>query len=196
MSRADASIARAWFEAGEPLASLQLACGGTLGGRSPFPNCAPSPPKPPSWVSGCRGLRGAGGGGTHQRMGRCHPRAAQQRRRLRTRHRQLARGAHCSERRDTQLARFGVSLTAHFPNFALGSIRARGVDRRSGAPDLADLAADLIRASDAVDRFRCRHRHHARPAATLGLLDGAPVRAGSSRRWTAWLEPLDCPSRQ
>jgi hypothetical protein len=183
-------------EAGEPLASLQLACGGSLGGPLAIPELRAIAVK-----AGRLGLRLSrpfaalaaedriggwvdaipvqdGDGGCELGIASWH-----------------AEPIAMSDE-DGQLARVRRELNRALPEFcARLDPRQAVLTVEASAPDLAELAADMIAGIGRpwTDFVTVTGSMHDQPL-HWRLLDGVVCEvAGSARRWTAWLEPLGLP---
>ena len=180
-------------EAGEPLASLQLACGGTLGGPLAVPELRAIAIKArdlglrlsrpfaalsydervTGWVDA---IPSDGGCGLHIATWHAEPVAQND--------------------EDAQLARVRRELNRAMPEFSARLDPRQGVlTVEASAPDLGDLAAEMIKGIGRpwTDFVTLTGSMHDQPL-HWRLLDGTACEvAGSSRRWTAWLEPLGLP---
>lgn len=183
-------------EAGEPLASLQLACGGTVDGPLAIPELREIAAKAcdlglklsrpfaalgederiAGWVDAVPSA--APGGGCELAIASWHSEPV------------------VLSDEDAQLARVRRELNRALPEFSARLDPRQGVlTVETGAPDLADLAADMIRGIGRpwTDFVAVTGSMHDQPL-HWRLLDGAACEVrGSPRRWTAWLEPLGLP---
>lgn len=184
-------------EAGEPLASLQLACGGELGGPLAIPELRAIAGKAAGL--GLRLSRPFAALGEHERIsgwvdamplheddgGGCELGIASWR----------AEPAPGGED-EAQLTRVRRELNRALPEFSARlDPRQAVLTVETGAPDLADLAASMIKGIGRpwTDFVTVSGGLHDQPL-HWRLLDGAACQVpGSSRRWTAWLEPLGMP---
>lgn len=180
-------------DAGEPLASLQLACGGTLGGPLAIPELRAIAVK--SRDLGLRLSRPFAALGGEERVsgwvdavpseGGCELGIASWH----------AEPSPASDE-DAQLARVRRELNRALPEFcARLDPRQAVLTVEAGTPDLAELAAAMLKGLGRpwTDFVTLTGNVHDQPL-HWRLLDGAACEvAGSSRRWTAWLEPLGLP---
>lgn len=183
-------------EAGEPLASLQLACGGTLGGPLAIPELRAVAAKAGEF--GLRLSRPFAALGDEERIsgwvdatplsgedGGCELGIASWH----------AEPVAVSDE-DMQLARVRRALNRALPEFSARlDPRQAVLTVEAGASDLADLAADMIKGIGRpwTDFVTVTGSMHDQPL-HWRLLDGAACEVrGSLRRWTAWLEPLGLP---
>lgn len=180
-------------EAGEPLASLQLACGGTLGGPLAIPELRAIATK--SRDLGLRLSRSFAALGDQEQVsgwvdaipgeGGCELAIASWH----------AEPMAASDE-DAQLARVRRELNRALPEFcARLDPRQAVLTVEAGASDLAELAAAMIKGLGRpwTDFVTLTGSMHDQPL-HWRLLDGAPCEvAGSPRGWTAWLEPLGLP---
>lgn len=181
------------LEAGEPLAALQLACGGSLGGPLAIPELRAIAAKAAGL--GLRMSRPFAALGDEERVtgwvdampsdGGC----------------ELAIASWHAEpiaqsEEEAQLARVRRELNRALPEFSARLDQRQGVlTVEASAPDLGDLAADMIKGIGRpwTDFVTVTGSMHDQPL-HWRLLDGAGCRvAGSQRDWTAWLEPLGMP---
>jgi anti-sigma regulatory factor (Ser/Thr protein kinase) len=181
------------LEAGEPLAALQLACGGSLGGPLAIPELRAIAAKATGF--GLRLSRPFAALGDEERVtgwvdampadGGC----------------ELAIASWHAEpiaqsEEEAQLARVRRELNRALPEFSARLDQRQGVlTVEASAPDLGDLAADMIKGIGRpwTDFVTVTGSMHDQPL-HWRLLDGAACRvAGSQRDWTAWLEPLGMP---
>ena len=181
------------LEAGEPLAALQLACGGSLGGPLAIPELRAIAAKAAGL--GLRLSRPFAALGDEERVtgwvdampadGGC----------------ELAIASWHAEpiaqsEEEAQLARVRRELNRALPEFSARLDQRQGVlTVEASAPDLGDLAADMIKGIGRpwTDFVTVTGSMHDQPL-HWRLLDGAACRvAGSQRDWTAWLEPLGMP---
>lgn len=182
--------------ASEPLASLQMACGGTLGGPLAIPELRDIAHK--ANELGLRLSRPFTALGNDERItgwvdasplndgpGGCELGIATW---------QVEALALRDE--DSELARVRREINRVLPEFSARLDPRQGVlTVEAGAPDLADLAAKMIKGIGRpwTDFVTVRGSMHDQPL-HWRLLDGAACEvAGSGRRWTAWLEPLGLP---
>lgn len=184
-------------EAGEPLASLQLACGGTLGGPLAIPELRAIATK--AAELGLRLSRPFAALGEEERISGWVDALPEQRNNdggcelgIASWHAEPM----VPSDEDTQLARVRRELNRALPEFCARLDPRQGVlTVEAGAPDLADLAADMIKGIGRpwTDFVAVTGTMHDQPL-HWRLLDGAACEVpGSSRRWTAWLEPLGLP---
>lgn len=183
-------------EAGEPLASLHLACGGSVGGPLAVPELRAIAAKASDlglrlsrpfaalgeeerisgWVDAVPS--GGGDGGCELGIASWH-----------------AEPIAVSDE-DAQLARVRRELNRALPEFSARlDPRQAVLTVEAGAPDLAELAADMIKGIGRpwTDFVTVTGSLHDQPL-HWRLLDGAACQVpGSPRRWTAWLEPLGLP---
>lgn len=181
------------LEAGEPLAALQLACGGSPGGPLAIPELRAIAAKAAGL--GLRLSRPFAALGDEERVtgwvdampadGGC----------------ELAIASWHAEpiaqsEEEAQLARVRRELNRALPEFSARLDQRQGVlTVEASAPDLGDLAADMIKGIGRpwTDFVTVTGSMHDQPL-HWRLLDGAACRvAGSQRDWTAWLEPLGMP---
>lgn len=182
--------------AGEPLASLQIACGGTLGGPLAIPELRAVARK--ASELGLRLSRPFTALGDEERVsgwvdampvnddaGGCELGIAT-----------WQVEAITVRDEDQELGRVRRELNRVLPEFSARLDPRQGVlTVEAGAPDLADLAARMIKGIGRpwTDFVTVTGSLHDQPL-HWRLLDGAACEvAGSARRWTAWLEPLGLP---
>lgn len=182
-------------EASEPLASLQLACGGALGGPLAIPELRAVAVKAADlglrlsrpfaavgyeervsgWVDA---MPFADGAGCELRIASWHAEA-------------IAPGDE-----EQQVARIRRELNRALPEFSARLDSRQGVlTVEASAPDLTDLAARMLKGMGRpwTDFLTVTGSMHDQPL-HWRLLDGVGCRiAGSARPWTAWLEPLGMP---
>lgn len=181
-------------EAGEPLASLQIACGGAREGPLAVPELHEIVAKARGY--GLKLSRPFAGVGENERItgwveamptddGGC----------------ELGIVSWHAEPfvpsdEDMQIARVRRELNRALPEFAVRlDPRQNVLAAQSSAPDLAHLLQTMIDAPGRpwTDYVRLTASMHDQPL-HWRLLDGAAVEVeGSARRWTAWLEPLGLP---
>lgn len=183
-------------EAGEPLASLQLSCGGILGGPLAVPELRAIATKAAEF--GLRLSRPFAALADEERIsgwvdamplpnedGGCELGIASWH----------AEPVSTSDE-DAQLARVRRELNRALPEFSARLDAHQAVlTVEAGAPDLAELARDMIAGIGRpwTDFVTVTGSIHDQPL-HWRLLDGAACEiAGSPRRWTAWLEPLGLP---
>ena len=182
------------IEVGEPLASLQIACGGTRDGPLAVPELQEIVAKARTY--GLKLSRPFAALGDDERItgwveatptddGGCELGIA-------TWHAEPI----VPSDDDLHLARVRRELNRALPEFS-ARLDARQVvlNAQSTAPDLAELARAMIEnpGKPWTDYVRLTASLHDQPL-HWRLLDGAAVEVGgSSRRWTAWLEPLGLP---
>jgi signal transduction histidine kinase len=184
------------LEAGEPLASLQYACGGSLGGPLAIPELRAIATKAGSL--GLRLSRPFAAMGESERItgwvdatpksgeeGGCELGIASWH----------AEPIAVSDE-DAQLARLRRELNRALPEFSARlDPRQAVLTVEAGAPDLAQLAASMLRGIGRpwTDFVTVSGSLHDQPL-HWRLLDGVACEVpGSARRWTAWLEPLGLP---
>jgi len=184
------------IEAGEPLASLQIACGGTLGGQLAIPELRAISAKASDlrlrlsrpfaalgedervtgWVDAVPTQSDDGGCELAIASWHAEPLAPSD--------------------EELQLARVRRELNRALPEFSARLDPRQGVlTVETGAPDLADLAADMVKGIGRpwTDFVVVTGSMHDQPL-HWRLLDGTACEVrGSSRKWTAWLEPLGLP---
>ena len=183
-------------EAGQPLASLQLACGGTLGGPLAVPELRAVAAKArdlglrlsrpfaalaedervSGWVDATPSSGEEGGCELGIASWRAEP--------------------ILSSEEDAQLARVRRELNRALPEFSARlDPRQAVLTVEASAPDMAELAADMVKGIGRpwTDFVTLTGSTHDQPL-HWRLLDGAACEVpGSARRWTAWLEPLGLP---
>ncbi len=183
-------------EAGEPLASLQLACGGQLGGMLAIPELRAIAAKAAAmrlrlsrpfsalgtaervsgWVDATPDPDREGGVTLGIASWHAEPLPQSQ--------------------DDAELARVRRELNRALPEFSAVLDPRQGVLAvTNDAPDLAELAAEMEQGSGRpwTDFVTLVGSMHNQPL-HWRLLDGAACEVpGSARRWTAWLEPLGLP---
>lgn len=182
------------IEAGEPLASLQLACGGAAGGLLAIPELRAIATKASGWqlrlsrpfvALGKLERITAWVDAEPDRDGGCWLGIASWH----------AEPLAISEE-ETQLSRVQRELNRALPEFAARLDPRQGVlTAETEAPDLGDLASEMVSGIGRpwTDFVTLPGVIHDQPL-HWRLLDGAVCEvAGSPRRWTAWLEPLGLP---
>jgi hypothetical protein len=181
-------------EAGEPLASLQIACGGTFGGPLAVPELNEIVGKAQAYslklsrpfaalgederITGWVEAIPSEDGGCELGIVRWHAEPLG------------------SSDVDMQVARVRRELNRALPEFSARlDSRQNVLTSHSSATDLAQLSRRIMQRPGKpwTDYVRVTTSMHDQPL-HWRLLDGATVEVeGSTRRWTAWLEPLGMP---